>query len=132
MAPTALSSPATRTSPPPPLSSSSLGGYLGLVWGREPADFKNTCVNRRLERVWLPSPSLGGAAAGFQGIFYDYGYQTPGEVSRCDYGANDTTCDAALAAKDAPAFMADLIGRTAALRGDDIMIMFGAPLLMHS
>jgi hypothetical protein len=61
-----------------------------------------------------------------QGIFVDYGYQTPGEVDRCDYGANDTTCNATLGLTDAPALMADLINtRAVELRGNDILIMFG-------
>jgi hypothetical protein len=59
--------------------SSALGGYNGLIWGREPADFFAQSMNGRLERVWLPSPSLGGAAATMQGVFVEGGYSTPGE-----------------------------------------------------
>jgi len=86
------------------------GGYTGLTWARESADFKMACCKARaLERVWTPSPSLGPAkATTFQAIFNDAGYGTPDEVGRCDYNFNITTCNATWAPKDFAALKSDI------------------------
>lgn len=110
--------------------SSPLGGYKGVMWAREAADFKAAAANATaLERVWLPSASLGGAAAGFQGIFLDKGYGSPGEVSRCTHGGNkstNATCSYALGTEDAPGLVDDIIrNRLGSFRGQDFLINLG-------
>ena len=107
--------------------SSPLSGYLGVMWGRESADFKaQSHTGQRLERVWSPSPSLGAAATAFQGIFYDGGYGTPGAAGRCG-SATDATCNGTWGAKDMPAVLSDLSGtRNATMRGSSLIYLFGS------
>jgi hypothetical protein len=109
--------------------SSSLGGSAGQMWGREEQAFKaQSCASQRLERVWLPSASLGGAAATFGGVFSGFYYCTPFEAERCDneYGPTPATCGAAFGAIDAPALMVDLEAFLApAVRGDDVLVLMG-------
>ena len=108
--------------------SSSLGGFRGLMWGREDAAFKaHTAAFKGLERVWLPSPSLGPAAAAWQGIFWDAGYSTPGQVARCDTEASPTpqSCNYAHGVPDAAAFAPNLLQRLSTIRGSDLLVMMG-------
>ena len=107
--------------------SSSLGGFQGVMWGREPADFKAACrPTRALERVWMPSPSLGPAAATFGASFFDPGYDWP-TWNRCTSTSNVTQCTRAQGALDAAAFGADEVfaQRIRAVRGTDVLINFG-------
>ena len=108
---------------------SSLGGSAGQMWGREEQAFKaQSCASQRLERVWLPSASLGGAAATFGGVFSGFFYCTPFEAERCDneYGPTPATCGSAFGAIDAPALMVDLEAYLApAVRGDDVLVLMG-------
>ena len=49
--------------------SGAAAGFAGVMWARESQDFKQaSCASKTLERVWLPSKSLGTAAASFQVI----------------------------------------------------------------
>jgi hypothetical protein len=109
--------------------SSSLGGFAGQMWGREEQVFKaQSCASQNLERVWLPSASLGGAAATFGGVFSSFYYCTPFEAERCDneYGPTPATCGAAFGAIDAPALMVDLEAYLApAVRGNDVLVLMG-------
>ena len=109
--------------------SSALGGYIGVFWARESADFKMNCCGAaaKLERVWRPSPSRPEIAT-FQGIFPDAGYGTPGEVSRCDYPgqAPKDDCDVSHVAGDMPAFISDIYQfRLGNYRSNDIYLNFG-------
>ena len=93
---------------------SSLGGYQGLMWGREANEFKTlSCSQKAVERIWSPSPSLGDAAATWQGVFVDGLYMTPSGMGRCDYNANSTTCNYALAAKDVDTLITSIINNRA-------------------
>ena len=110
--------------------SSSRGGFSGVMWAREAAEFKAHCANTsKLERVWLPSSSLGGAVATFQGTFFDKNYASPPEASRCTNHAQLTTnatCNRALGLADAGGLISDVLtARQAAFRGDDILLNFG-------
>ena len=70
------------------------------MWGREDAQLTaQSLPTRAYERVWLPSKSLGGAAAGFAGIFFS-GYGPPSSAGRCDGGPTNATCGRANAAGD--------------------------------
>lgn len=109
--------------------SSSLGGFRGVVWGREPSELKDQSRangQRNLERVWTPSASLGGAAATFAAVFVDGGYDSPGPVSRCDqWTATNSSCNYAAAASDARG-LADVVQQHAsAVRGSDVLINMG-------
>ena len=106
--------------------SSSLGGYRGVMWGREDAQLKTqSLANRAYERVWLPSPSLGGAAAGFAGIFYN-GYGPPSCCGRCQGAATNSSCAYANATTDVAVLAQDLAqNRSAAVRGQEILLNFG-------
>ena len=91
-----------------------LSGFRGIMWGREASDFKAlTCETADVERIWLPSASLGTAATTWQGIFVDTGYQSPSELSRCNYPKNDSSCNAsnamALAQADYAALVSDIL-----------------------
>ena len=91
--------------------SSGLAGYSGVMWAREAQDFKAaSCTAQTLERVWLPSDTLGGAVATFQGVFTSFYYTSPAEAERCDneYGPTPATCNASWAANDAAALSVDL------------------------
>lgn len=109
--------------------SSALGGYMGVFWARESADFKMTCCGptANLERVWRPSPSRPEIAT-FQGIFVDAGYGTPGEVGRCDYPGNPPKddCDVSHVAGDIPSMISDIYQfRLGNYRSNDIYMNFG-------
>lgn len=96
------------------------------MWGREPADFKAVSrLNRALERVWLPSRSLGADAASFATVFYDGGYGSP-SWNGCGTGGNVTTCARAAGVRDAVAAGNDIYGaRIRAVRGNDVLLNFG-------
>jgi hypothetical protein len=96
------------------------------MWGREDAQLKEqTLPMRGYERVWTPSPSLGGAAAGFCGIFYS-GYGPPNAAGRCDGNPTNATCGRANAAADVAALAADITAnRINAVRGNDVLLNFG-------
>jgi hypothetical protein len=106
--------------------SSLQSGYQGVMWGREDAQLKQqTLPMRGYERVWLPSPSLGGSAASFAGIFYS-GYGPPGSAGRCDGNPTNATCGRANAATDFAGLAADIWGnRIRAVRGNDVLLNFG-------
>ena len=56
------------------LLSSPLAGYQGVIWAREPADFKFVgCSDKGIERVWQPSKSLGDDVLAFASVFVDNG-----------------------------------------------------------
>ena len=97
------------------------------MWGREAQDFKaQQCAARGLERVWLPSPSLGAAAATFQGVFSGFYYCSPFEAERCDneYSPTPETCGAQFGAADAQLLAVDLAAFYGpAARGDDILVL---------
>ena len=105
--------------------SSPLAGYTGVMWGREAAEFRAASqLARKIERVWLPSPSLHTAA--FQAIFVNGGYGPPNEVSRCNGSRDPKTCNAALAAGDVEALKQDLLySRVSAVRDNNLLLMFG-------
>jgi hypothetical protein len=97
------------------------------MWGREDAQLKEqSLATRSYERVWLPSKSLGGAAAGYQGIFYN-GYGPPSCCNRCGSGgANNSNCGYASAAVDFPTLALDIVdNRIGAVRGNEILLNFG-------
>ena len=104
-----------------------LSGYVGVMWGREAAEFRaSSQSNRMIERVWMPSPSLGSNAACFQGIFAGGGYGPPASVGRCNGSRDPKTCNAALAAGDVELLKLDLLfDRSIAVRGPDVLLMFG-------
>ena len=108
--------------------SSPYSGFQGVMWGREPADFKQACrPGRALERVWLPSPSLGAAgAATFGATLYDPGYDFP-PWNRCTLTANATACAHAQGVADAATLGAAEIAkqRSLAVRGDDVLLNMG-------
>jgi len=106
--------------------SGGLAGYAGVMWGREDAQLKaQSLPTRAYERVWLPSPSLGGAAASFAGIFYS-GYGPPSSAGRCDGNPTNATCGRANAAGDVAALAADIVqNRIAAVRGNSVLLNFG-------
>lgn len=106
---------------------SSLGGYQGLMWGREPADFKQlSCGNKSVERIWSPSSTLGAQAVTFQATFVDAGYQSPFEVHRCDYPRSESQCAASFAAADLGSLISDIDQyRAPNVRGTDILLNFG-------
>jgi len=97
-----------------------------VMWGREDAQLKaQSLPTRAYERVWLPSKSLGGAAAGFAGIFYS-GYGPPSSAGRCDGGPTNATCGRANAAGDVTQLATDLVqNRIAAVRGNNVLLNFG-------
>ena len=103
------------------------GGYIGLMWGREAADFKEySCARKNVERVWLPSATSGGRAATLQAVFVDAGYQSPYEVHRCDYNAHDDTCNGSFGAKDVASLIDDIDSyRAPNVRGTSILLNFG-------
>ena len=103
------------------------GGYIGLLWGREAADFKAySCARKGVERVWLPSATSGGASATLQAVFVDSGYQSPFEVNRCDYGAHDDTCNGSWGAKDVASLISDIdTFRAPNVRGKSILLNLG-------
>ncbi len=106
--------------------SSPLAGVQGVMWGREPADFKAASrLDRALERVWLPSRSLGADAASFAAVFYDGGYGSP-SWNGCGTGGNVTTCARAAGVRDAVAAGNDVYAaRIRAVRGNDVLLNFG-------
>jgi hypothetical protein len=107
--------------------SSPLGGFQGVMWGREPGDFKAACrPARALERVWLPSASLGAGAATFGATFYDPGYDWPA-WNRCTSTSNASQCTRAQGRADALAYGAAEVAehRAPAVRGSDVLINFG-------
>lgn len=97
------------------------------MWAREPGELKaQSALNARLERVWLPSESLGGSAATFQGTFL-YGYGTPNTASRCGGYGNISSCNYTWGAIDAPGIIADVLGKQAqSTRGNHILYLFGS------
>ena len=103
------------------------GGYLGLMWGREAADFKEySCSRKGIERVWLPSASQGARAATLQAVFVDAGYQSPYELHRCDYNAKDNTCNGDFGKQDVAAGISDIDSyRAPNLRGKSVLLNFG-------
>ena len=108
--------------------SSTLGGYVGVMWGREDQSYKDIMAMKRgLERVWLPSPSLGASAAAWQGIFFDGSYASPRAVERCDteYIPTPDTCNYGHAAGDVEGLVATLLARLAVIRGEDVLILLG-------
>ena len=115
--------------------SSPLSGFQGVMWGREPADFKAASrPGRNLERVWLPSPSLGAAgAATFGATFYDPGYDFP-PWNRCTLTANATACARAQGAADAATLgAAEIFGlRAPAVRGNDVLLNLGTDWSYHN
>lgn len=107
--------------------SSPASGFQGVMWGREPADFKAACRPRTaLERVWLPSPSLGSAAATFAGTFFDSGYDWP-TWTRCTLTGNVSACARAQGVADGATLgAAEIAGQRApAVRGNDVLINMG-------
>jgi hypothetical protein len=107
--------------------SSPSAGFQGVMWGREPSDFKAACrPGRALERIWLPSPSLGAAAATFAATFFDGGYDFP-PWNRCSLTGNASQCSHAQGVADATAFAATEIvdKRAPALRGNDVLLNMG-------
>lgn len=110
------------------LLSSPYAGFQGVMWGREPADFKVACrPGRALERVWLPSPSLGAAgAATFGATFFDPGYDFP-TWNRCGLTGNVSMCMHAQGFADAAKLGAAEIAnlRSLAVRGDDVLLNMG-------
>jgi lysosomal alpha-mannosidase len=113
--------------------SSPAAGFQGVLWGREPLDFKAACrPGRALERIWLPSRSLGASAATFGATFYDPGYDFP-PWNRCTLTANASACardqgfaDAALAAAE----IAD--SRAPQIRGNDVLLNMGTDWSYHN
>ena len=108
--------------------SSGLGGYNGLMWGREPGEFRaESTLSDRMERVWVPSASLGGAAATFQGTFVDGTYGTPGPASRCGSYGTISSCNYTWGAIDAPGIINDVLGFQAkSTRGNNILYLLGS------
>ena len=84
-------------------------------------------AGKGLERIWLPSPSLGAAAATWQGIFVDASYSSPAQLNRCNTEHNPTpdSCSYAHAAPDIDSFVGDLIARLDTIRGEDVLINMG-------
>ena len=107
--------------------SSPLGGYTGIMWARESAELKLlSCASGRLERVWLPSPSLPHVAT-FQGVFVDSDYSSPDALGRCDYDGSPGQCGSSNAAGDVDALVADARGlRAPNLRGGDLLLNLGS------
>ena len=107
--------------------SSSLAGSQGVMWGREPADFKIASeYNRAIERVWLPSVSLGASAAAFGAVFYDKGYSSP-SWNACGSNSNVTICSHARGFADATVAANEIYSsRIRAVRGNDVQILFGS------
>ena len=108
--------------------SSTLGGYFGIMWGREDQSYKDTmAATKGLERIWLPSPSLGQSAAAWQGIFFDGSYATTHALERCDTEFNPTpqSCSRGFAVGDVANVVDNLLSRTATIRGSDFLILLG-------
>jgi hypothetical protein len=108
--------------------SSSLGGYAGIYWGREDQSYKDIMSKEKgLERVWLPSPSLGASAAAWQGIFIDNSYATTHALERCDteFSPSPSSCNRNFATGDVDNVFGNLLGRPATIRGNDLLIMLG-------
>jgi lysosomal alpha-mannosidase len=98
------------------------------MWGREDQSYKDIMSKEKgLERVWLPSPSLGAAAATWQGNFIDNGYATTHELERCDteFRPSPSTCNRGFAAGDVANVFGNLLGRPATIRGNDLLILLG-------
>jgi lysosomal alpha-mannosidase len=115
--------------------SSPSSGFQGVMWGREPLDFKNGCrAARALERVWLPSPSLGAdACATFGATFFDPGYDYP-SWNKCTLTANVSSCARAAGVADAVEFAAKDIAeaRAPAVRGNDVLLNMGTDWSFHN
>ena len=106
--------------------SSSLGGFQGVMWGREPLDFKAACrPDRALERIWLPSKSLGSSAATFGATFFDPGYDFP-PWNRCTLTANASECARAQGFADAALAASEIVrARAPQIRGNDVLLNMG-------
>jgi hypothetical protein len=98
------------------------------MWGREAAEFKQaSLLNRAIERVWLPSPSLGAeGAATFGAAFFDPGYDSP-RWNRCVFFSNASACAHEQGVLDGASLGADEIWaqRIRAVKGGDVLINFG-------
>ena len=105
--------------------SSALAGYQGVLWGREPAEFKAaSAAARALERVWLPSRSQ--EIATFAGVFWDAGYDSPKWVRCGPFLPSAADCARARGVLDAAQAAAEIAGaRAAVIRGRDILINVG-------
>lgn len=83
--------------------------------------------SQKVERIWLPSASLGSAAATWQASFVDALYMTPSEVGRCDYPKRQSDCGSEWASKDLPTLIGDIDEfRAPNVRGIDVLLNMGA------
>ena len=116
------------------IMSSSLSGFQGLMYAREAADFKQaSAATQSLERVWLPSASLGPAAASFQGIFIDRSYTSPLVTSACSSRASNASCSFAAGSAQGAAVASDVfLNRRPLLRGQDVLLLAGGDFTMEN